>query len=141
MITAMLPHHTDNAVPRHLFLLIILLLASLCVTIVSATSELVYKKAKVMEGVDPKPESIHIMGTTKTEEMQPDPVTGPEAFMFMNGQCITTSLDEYQYTLCPYHNVTQRRTANTRGIVIVSKSFVVGLFILHNCLPHSSVHV
>eukprot|EP00428_Durinskia_dybowskii_P061162 CAMPEP_0170383032 /NCGR_PEP_ID=MMETSP0117_2-20130122/15262_1 /TAXON_ID=400756 /ORGANISM="Durinskia baltica, Strain CSIRO CS-38" /LENGTH=158 /DNA_ID=CAMNT_0010638715 /DNA_START=164 /DNA_END=640 /DNA_ORIENTATION=- len=37
-------------------------------------------------------------------------MTGPPALAFLKGSCFMGSFDRYEYSLCPFQNVTQRRT-------------------------------
>lgn len=37
------------------------------------------------------------------------PFSGPESLMVLLNECFTTSHDKYEYRVCPFHNITQKR--------------------------------
>lgn len=89
-------------------LLSILLLLSL--HLVVCTSGVV----KILEGVDRKSDK----DDNSLEYVEPDPICGPTDLYFLKGSCFVGSFDRYEYTICPFHNVTQRRTTAAKPQII-----------------------
>ena len=72
---------------------------------------------KISEGID----------KMSDKEEQADPViaeafSGPSSLSFLNNNCFKSHLDRYEYTVCPFQNVTQRRTVGQ------SKPIVMGVW-------------
>ncbi len=63
-------------------------------------------EVKIVDGVDKKGERGPSTGLSYS---QPDPFSGPEALTVLNGLCFTAAIDRYEYSVCPFQNVTQRR--------------------------------
>lgn len=61
---------------------------------------------KVVDGIDKKGERGLINGLTYSE---PDLLYGPESLFLLNGYCFLGSVDRYEYSICPFQNITQRR--------------------------------
>ena len=81
----------------------------------------------VMDGSEEDVEVRFVEGIAKIEDtsanMQephqtPDPIYGPEALFFLDGTCFHSSYEKYEYTFCPFQNVTQRRLTNARPVLI-----------------------
>lgn len=69
---------------------------------------------RILEGVDRKSDK----DDNSLEYAEPDPMYGPRDLFFMKGSCFTNSFDRYEYTVCPFQNVTQRRTTAMKPQVI-----------------------
>lgn len=61
---------------------------------------------KLVDGVDKKGERGPNNGLTFHE---PDLLSGPESLFFLNGFCFFATQDRYEYSVCPFQNITQRR--------------------------------
>lgn len=61
---------------------------------------------RIIEGIDKKSDK----DDTKLDYVEPDRISGPPSLYFMKGSCFTGSFDRYEYSVCPFHNITQRRT-------------------------------
>lgn len=76
----------------------------------------VINKAKIVEGVDRKPDRGTIHGL---EYSPPSDIYGPESLFFLNGLCFSTPIDRYIYHVCPFQNITQTRVnGNTKGTLL-----------------------
>jgi hypothetical protein len=40
---------------------------------------------------------------------EPSDFTGPMSLTFLNGLCFNSTIDRYEFVVCPFQNVTQRR--------------------------------
>mmetsp|Transcript_5087 Transcript_5087/g.11280 ORF Transcript_5087/g.11280 Transcript_5087/m.11280 type:complete len:213 (-) Transcript_5087:123-761(-) len=40
----------------------------------------------------------------------PNPLSGPPSLHFLAGQCFTNTFDRHDYTVCPFHNITSKRS-------------------------------
>lgn len=79
-----------------MFLFSFLLISSLCNC----------HEIKLVDGVDKKGERGPNNGLTFHE---PSLLSGPESLFFLNGYCFLATQDRYEYTVCPFQNITQRR--------------------------------
>ena len=71
--------------------------------------------AKVILGPNPNVPST-TPSTTKSPpdpRRPPRPVWGPVALQALRGRCFRLVIKEYEYTLCPGINITQRQTSQT----------------------------
>jgi hypothetical protein len=62
------------------------------------------KNIKIVEGIDKisaKEDSL--------DSVVPDPISGPESLHFLNGVCFNKLVDRFEYNVCPFQNITQRR--------------------------------
>lgn len=69
---------------------------------------------RILEGVDRKSDK----DDNTLESVEPDPMYGPRDLFFLKGSCFTNSFDRYEYTICPFHNATQRRTTAVKPQII-----------------------
>jgi hypothetical protein len=69
---------------------------------------------RILEGVDRKSDK----DDNTLEYVEPDPMYGPSDLFFLKGSCFTNSFERYEYTVCPFHNVTQKRTTALKAQVI-----------------------
>jgi len=69
---------------------------------------------KIVEGVDRKSDK----DDTTIPYVMPSPFSGPDSLSFLSGSCFTSSFDRYEYTVCPFQNVTQRRTSAMKPVLI-----------------------
>ena len=69
---------------------------------------------KIVEGVDRKSDK----DDTTIPYVVPSAFSGPDSLSFLSGSCFTSSFDRYEYTLCPFQNVTQRRTTAMKPVLI-----------------------
>lgn len=63
-------------------------------------------EVKVVDGIDKKGERGSSSGLSYSE---PEQISGPEALFSLNGHCFLASVDRYEYSVCPFQNITQRR--------------------------------
>jgi hypothetical protein len=61
---------------------------------------------KIVDGVDKKGERGPFTGLSYNE---PNGIYGPEGLYFLNGLCFLATADRYEYSVCPFQNITQRR--------------------------------
>ena len=98
-------------------LVIVVLLKS--VTFNCATT----RSIKIVDGVDTIASTIEsITSAAITEEDDiafPDPVYGPEELYFLNGRCFDATVDRFDYSICPFQNITQRRSIGQRGRTLI----------------------
>ena len=96
-----------------IILVIVVLLKS--VTFNCATT----RSIKIVDGVDTiasTMESITSAAITEEDDIAfPDPVYGPEELYFLNGRCFDATVDRFDYSICPFQNITQRRSIGQRG--------------------------
>jgi hypothetical protein len=69
---------------------------------------------RILEGVDKKSDKDE----NKLEYVEPDPMYGPNSLSFLQGACFMGSFDRYDYTVCPFQNVTQKRTTAMKPTLI-----------------------
>ena len=43
---------------------------------------------------------------------------GPESLFFLDGLCFQSAFEKYEYSVCPFQNVTQRRLTNARSVLL-----------------------
>jgi hypothetical protein len=67
---------------------------------------------KVIDGIDKLADSSDHL---KLEFVQPAPFKGPLSLSFLQQSCFIKSFDRYEYTLCPFYNITQRRVSATQS--------------------------
>ena len=67
---------------------------------------------KVIDGID---KFSDISENLKLEFVQPAPFKGPVTLSFLQQSCFIKSFDRYEYTLCPFYNITQRRVSTTQS--------------------------
>ena len=87
---------------------------------------------KVIDGIDKKGERGIASGLSYSE---PDILYGPKALFLLNKYCFLTSIDRYEYSICLFQNITQRR-------LIGSSTTLLGLSLLlssSSSSSHSSV--
>lgn len=89
---------------RAITVLIVLSICSLC------CAEM--KSIKIVEGVDRPQDSTVDAGQLTAE---PDKVYGPEALRFLQGKCFDGRFDRFDYTVCPFHSIAQRRINGQRA--------------------------
>lgn len=76
-------------------------------------------EVKFAEGNNRKPDRGLSEKNYYLEHKEPEgTLYGPEALFFLNGQCFSTTLDRYLYTVCPFQNVTMRRITASRATLI-----------------------
>lgn len=70
-----------------------------------------WKTVKISEGVDKKPSSDEVAQSQNKNIISviPDYMWGPESLFFLNGLCFNKTEHAYEYFLCPFQNITQRR--------------------------------
>jgi hypothetical protein len=71
---------------------------------------------KIAEGVDKlSTDSLTTYAATTSDSgdllptASPDPITGPASLHFLAAQCFTADFERWEYIVCPFHNITQRR--------------------------------
>jgi hypothetical protein len=69
---------------------------------------------RILEGVDKKSDK----DDNKLEYVEPDPMYGPSSLSFLQGACFLGSFDRYDYSVCPFQNVTQKRTTAMKPTLI-----------------------
>ncbi len=83
-------------------------------------------EVKIVDGVDKKGERGPSTGLSYS---QPDPFYGPEALTVLNGLCFTAAVERYEYSVCPFQNVTQRRligpSATLLGFPILNSELIL----------------
>lgn len=62
--------------------------------------------SRVAEGVD---SLLTIPAYGEIATVSPSPYSGPSSLAFLKGQCFSATMEKFEYQLCPFHNVTQRR--------------------------------
>lgn len=74
---------------------------------------------KISEGVD-KPTNMGMGGidVTPLEYTPPDPYSGPQGLYFLVDSCFKYSIDRWEYEICPFHNVTQRRVNGYKAYLL-----------------------
>ena len=80
-----------------------------------ARADFHYTDIKIVDGTDKISGSGHDSGI---QYISPDPFTGPEYMASLNGLCFTASADRFEYSVCPFHNVTQRRVTGGRPTLL-----------------------
>lgn len=70
---------------------------------------------KIVDGVDKKGERGSNNGLQYHE---PDLIYGPEGLFFLNGVCFTGTADRYEYSVCPFQNITQRRLIGSSATLL-----------------------
>lgn len=72
---------------------------------------------KIVEGIE-KYSTDTTAGTftdsTSLPYVQPDPFTGPSSLYFLTNRCFMTSAERWEFFVCPFHNVTQRRVLGAK---------------------------
>jgi len=69
---------------------------------------------RILEGVD----RMSTVDDTSIPYVVPAPRSGPESLSFLSGACFTNSFDRYEYTVCPFQNVTQRRNSAVKPVLV-----------------------
>ena len=81
------------------------------------------KNVKIVEGVDIVATIVESITSTATMEEDdiafPDPIYGPEDLYFLNGRCFETTVGRFDYSICPFQNITQRRSIGQRGSTLI----------------------
>lgn len=77
------------------------------------------KNVKITDGVDFKLNDGGFSDTDTDSVADPDPVYGPESLYFLNGHCFSKTSGRFDYTICPFQNVTQRRSIGQRGSTLI----------------------
>jgi hypothetical protein len=73
-------------------------------------------EVKIVDGADKKPDRGNSDGLAYVD---PHSIpTGPQALLMLNGLCFSAHAERYEYTLCPFQNVTQRRIVGTRATLL-----------------------
>ena len=67
------------------------------------------KVAKITEGVD----KLVADSGNQLQLTIPDSFYGPEILSILVRSCFMKSHERYEYTVCPFHNITQRRVGST----------------------------
>ena len=67
-----------------------------------------YSKVKIVDGID-KWSGKDGVTTPNYEYHIPDLLYGPENLFFLNGRCFQRSFNNFEYSVCPFQNVTQKR--------------------------------
>ena len=86
-----------------------LILVVSCIVLLSTAVNI-----KIVPGVDRKSDKDE----NKLEFVPPDPMYGPRSLYFLKGSCFTGSFDRFEYSVCPFHNVTQRRSTALKPTLI-----------------------
>ena len=50
--------------------------------------------------------------------IQPNIFTGPETLLFMKGSCFIQSFDRYEYSICPFYNITEKRISGLKSSLL-----------------------
>lgn len=99
------------------------ILAILLIIIVNFSYVKTIKNVKIVEGVDTiaaTVESITSAATMEEDDIAyPDPIYGPEDLYFLNGRCFDTTVGRFDYSVCPFQNITQRRSIGQRGSTLI----------------------
>lgn len=85
------------------FLLLLMVLLVMAIELVLSDPQSI-KNIKIVEGIDKissKEDSL--------ESVVADPISGPESLHFLNGVCFKKLVDRFEYNVCPFQNITQRR--------------------------------
>jgi hypothetical protein len=82
---------------------------------ISVRADFHYTDIKIVDGTDKISGSGHDSGI---QYISPDPFTGPEYMASLNGLCFTASADRFEYSVCPFHNITQRRVTGGRPTLL-----------------------
>lgn len=69
---------------------------------------------KIAEGVDRVPDR----STSLLAYNVPGPFWGPDILAYLNGQCFMKSVERFEYTFCPFQNVTQKRSTGSRPTLL-----------------------
>jgi hypothetical protein len=70
---------------------------------------------KLVDGVDKKGERGPNNGLVFHE---PSLLSGPESLFFLNGLCFLATQDRYEYSVCPFQNITQRRIIGSSATLL-----------------------
>ncbi len=92
-------------------LLYLLVLVSLMAAV---QAQLSTKNIRIVEGVD----KMSAKEDDGLDDVQPDVFYGPESLSFMNGLCFSKSIDRFEYNVCPFQNVTQRRITGQYATIL-----------------------
>jgi hypothetical protein len=78
---------------------------------------------KLVDGVDKKGERGPNNGLVFHE---PSLLSGPESLFFLNGLCFLATQDRYEYSVCPFQNITQRWVTNETHHAYDTMSYLNG---------------
>jgi hypothetical protein len=76
-----------------------------------------WREVRIVEGIDKlsdKDQSNYNM----EDNPIPDRISGPESLYFLRGFCFSKSVERFEYSFCPFNNVTQRRIIGQRSTII-----------------------
>lgn len=68
---------------------------------------------RIVEGIDKKSDLA-----TADDYVQPGYPSGPKSLYFLNGMCFDKSVDRFEYSICPFQNVTQKRIGSVRPLLL-----------------------
>ncbi len=88
----------------------LLIIASL----VAVCGQLSTKNIKIVDGVD----KLSGKDENELETQEPEPINGPESLYFLNGLCFAKSIDRFEYNVCPFQNITQRRITGQYATIL-----------------------
>ncbi len=77
---------------------------------------------RIVEGVDKRSDTFDATSEYVHPNQYP---TGPHAIHFMNGLCITKSVERFEYSVCPFQNVTQKRIGTTRPSLLGTHDTII----------------
>lgn len=85
----------------------------------------------LVDGAEKKPDRGNTDGLAYVDPLSIP--SGPRALLLLNGMCFGAHVDRYEYTVCPFQNVTQRRIVGTRSTLLGKIHFGVRNR-FHGCL-------
>lgn len=77
-------------------------------------SPIICVNIKIVDGIDRVSEPNSLDSESSTLNQPADLFSGPPALLFLSEYCFKTEFDRWEYNICPFHNVTQRRIAGQK---------------------------
>lgn len=87
-----------------------------CLLITCAVTLSEIHEVKIVDGADKKPDRGNSDGLAYVDPYSIS--TGPQALLILNGHCFNAHAERYEYSVCPFQNVTQRRIVGTRATLL-----------------------
>lgn len=77
------------------------------------------KTIKLIEGIDSNSPSDSFHSADLEDTADPDSLCGPEDLYFLSGSCFSKSIGRFDYSICPFQNITQRRSIGQRSHTLI----------------------
>lgn len=83
----------------------ILLSLWLSILLCMVSGQIATTNVKIVDGID----KLSSSEDNNLDAVIPEALSGPESLYFLNGLCFMKSIERFEYNVCPFQNVTQRR--------------------------------